>query len=160
MREATPARLRTQARRWWAQDGLDLVIVDYVQRMQAGTPADRYNRVQALAEITGGLKDLAGELNIPVLAAAQVGRQVDDRKDKRPMLADLRESASLEMDSDVVMFIYRDDYYFPDTEKPNVAEIIVAKHRNGPTGTVDIYFKKELAQFSDLHTRKVNMMDF
>ena len=155
----TPAlsalQLRTKSRRLWAQTGLNLIVVDYLQLMTSGMRVD--NRVQEISLISMGLKQLARELNVPVLAAAQLSRAVEQRQDKRPQLSDLRESGSIEQDSDVVMFIYRDDAYDEETEKPNVAEIIVAKHRNGPTGKVELYFKRELTQFTDLFTRKVNL---
>jgi replicative DNA helicase len=153
----TPAQLRSQARRWWVRDGLDLVAIDYVQRMRAGTQMDRYNRVQALAEITGALKDLAGELNVPVLAAAQLNRDVDQRRDKRPQLSDLRESGSLEMDADVVLFLFSEGYYDPDSEKANIVEVEVAKHRNGPTGTVELFYRRELTRFSDVYKRTIDL---
>ncbi len=151
----TVMQLRTKCRRQYAQNGLDLVIIDYLQLMHAGTRVD--NRVQEISMISMGLKHLARELNIPMMAAAQLSRAVEQRQDKHPLLSDLRESGSIEQDSDVVMFIYRDEVYNEDTEKPNVAEIVIAKHRNGPTGTVDLYFKKELTQFTDLLTRTVNL---
>ncbi len=155
----TPAlsalQLRTKCRRLWAQTGLDLVVVDYLQLMTSGARVD--NRVQEISLISMGLKQLAREVKVPVLAAAQLSRAVEQRQDKRPQLSDLRESGSIEQDSDVVMFIYREDMYDEDTEKANVAEIIVAKHRNGPTGSVELFFKKELTQFTDLYTRKVSL---
>jgi replicative DNA helicase len=105
------------------------------------------NRVQEISSISRALKALARELNVPVLALSQLSRSVESRTDKRPVLSDLRESGALEQDADVVMFIYRDEMYNDNTEWPNIADIIVAKHRNGPTGTVQLYFRKELAQF-------------
>ena len=155
----TPAlsalQLRTKCRRQWMQTGLDVVVVDYLQLMTSGARME--NRVQEISLISMGLKQLAREINVPVLAAAQLSRAVEQRQDKRPQLSDLRESGSIEQDADVVMFIYRDDMYNEETEKPNVAEVIVAKHRNGPTGAVELYFKKELTLFTDLFTRKVNL---
>lgn len=155
----TPAlsvmQLRTKCRRQWAQTGLDLALVDYLQLMNAGQRVE--NRVQEISIITMGLKQLARELNIPLLAAAQLSRAVEQRQDKRPLLSDLRESGSIEQDADVVMFVYRDEVYNEDTEKPNIAEILVAKHRNGPTGTVELFFKKELTQFTDLYRRRVDL---
>ncbi|MBN1287915.1 MAG: replicative DNA helicase [Anaerolineae bacterium] len=152
----TPAlsitQLRTKCRRQWAQTGLDLAIVDYLQLMNAGQRVD--NRVQEISMITMGLKQIAREMNLPMLAAAQLSRAVEQRQDKRPLLSDLRESGSIEQDSDVVMFLYRDEMYNDDTEKPNIAEVIVAKHRNGPTGAVELFFKKELTQFTDLYRRQ------
>jgi replicative DNA helicase len=151
----TPAisvlELRTKARRLHAEHGLDLLIVDYLQLMRGGTRNE--NRQQEISLISRSLKGIARELNIPVLALSQLSRQVESRHDKRPMLSDLRESGSIEQDADIVLFIYRDDVYNPDTEFPNIAEIIVAKHRSGPTGIFSVYFKKHLAQFVDLEVR-------
>ncbi|RME73541.1 MAG: replicative DNA helicase [Chloroflexi bacterium] len=140
--------LRTKARRLHAEHGLDLVIVDYLQLMSGDTRSE--NRQQEISFISRSIKSLARELNVPVLALSQLSRQVESRHDKRPMLSDLRESGSIEQDADVVLFIYRDEVYNPDTEHPNIAEIIVAKHRSGPTGKLQVYFKKNLAQFVDL----------
>ena len=151
----TPAisvmELRTKARRLEAEHGLDLIIVDYMQLMRGDVRSE--NRQQEISYISRSLKELARELNIPVLALSQLSRAVESRHDKRPMLSDLRESGSIEQDADVVMFVYRDEIYNPDTEFPNLAEIIVAKHRSGPTGFFSIYFKKQLAQFVDLEVR-------
>src|SRR5512133_883991 len=127
----TPLQLRTKCRRLHMEFGLDLVIVDYLQLMGGDTRND--NRVQEVSYISRNLKILARELNVPVLAAAQLSRAVEQRSDKRPVLSDLRESGSLEQDADIVMFIYRPDQYEKDSPKANLAEIIVAKHRNGPT---------------------------
>jgi len=151
----TPAisvmELRTKARRLEAEHGLDLIIVDYMQLMRGDRRVE--NRQQEISYISRSLKELARELNIPVLALSQLSRAVESRHDKRPMLSDLRESGSIEQDADVVLFVYRDEVYNPDTEFPNLAEIIVAKHRSGPTGLFSIYFKKQLAQFVDLEVR-------
>ncbi len=151
----TPAisalELRTKARRLHAEHGLDLLIVDYLQLMRGGSRNE--NRQQEISFISRSIKSLARELNIPILALSQLSRQVESRHDKRPMLSDLRESGSIEQDADVVLFIYRDDVYNPDTEFPNIAEIIVGKHRSGPTGIFSVYFKKHLAQFVDLEVR-------
>jgi replicative DNA helicase len=105
------------------------------------------NRVQEVSEISRGLKSLARELNIPVLALSQLSRAVESRQDKRPMLSDLRESGSIEQDADVVMFVYREEMYEENTDMKNIAEVHIAKHRNGPTGKIHLFFKKELAQF-------------
>lgn len=152
----TPAisvlELRTKARRLHAEHGLDLLIVDYLQLMRGDMRSE--NRQQEISFISRSLKALARELNIPILALSQLSRQVESRHDKRPMLSDLRESGSIEQDADVVLFIYRDEVYDPDTEFPNIAEIIVAKHRSGPTGIFSIYFKKHLAQFVDLEVKR------
>jgi replicative DNA helicase len=151
----TPAisvlELRTKARRLYAEHGLDLVIVDYMQLMRGGTRNE--NRQQEISFISRSIKALARELNVPVLALSQLSRQVESRHDKRPMLSDLRESGSIEQDADVVLFIYRDEVYNQETDKPNIAEIIVAKHRSGPTGIFSVFFKKQLAQFVDLEVR-------
>lgn len=150
----TPAisvmELRTKARRIEAEYGLDLIIVDYLQLMRGNTRSE--NRQQEISFISRSLKELARELKVPVLALSQLSRAVESRHDKRPMLSDLRESGSIEQDADVVMFVYRDEIYNPDTEFPNIAEIIVAKHRSGPVGNFQVYFKKELTQFMDLET--------
>jgi len=141
-------QVRTKARRLYAEYGLDLLIIDYLQLMQS----DRHieNRVQEISQLSRALKGLARELNIPVLVASQLSRAVEQRNDKHPMLSDLRESGSIEQDADVVMFIYRDDYYTPESDQPNIAEIMIAKHRNGPTGMVPLFFRKELAQFLEV----------
>ena len=148
----TPLQLRTKCRRLYAEHGLDLIVLDYLQLMNSDTRTD--NRVQEISYISRHLKQLARELEVPVLAAAQLSRAVEQRQDKHPMLSDLRESGSIEQDADVVMFIYRDEYYHEETEKPNIAEISIAKHRNGPTGTVELFFQKELAHFRELETRQ------
>ncbi len=152
----TPAisalELRTKSRRLHAEHGLDLIIVDYLQLMRGG--ARNENRQQEISFISRSIKALARELNVPILALSQLSRQVESRHDKRPLLSDLRESGSIEQDADVVLFIYRDEVYNPDTEFPNIAEIIVSKHRSGPTGIFSVYFKKHLAQFVDLEVRK------
>jgi replicative DNA helicase len=143
----TPLQLRTKCRRLHMEYGLDLVIIDYLQLMGGDTRND--NRVQEVSYISRSLKVLARELNVPVLTAAQLSRAVEQRSDKRPVLSDLRESGSLEQDADIVMFIYRPDQYEKETQKQNVAEIIVAKHRNGPVGSVELIFQPHLAKFVD-----------
>ncbi len=151
----TPLALRAKCRRLHMEFGLDLVILDYLQLMSGDTRND--NRVQEVSYISRNLKVLARELNVPVLAAAQLSRAVEQRTDKRPVLSDLRESGSLEQDADIVMFIYRPDQYEKDTVKQNVAEIIVAKHRNGPTGSIELIFLNSLAKFVDAATRSVDL---
>jgi replicative DNA helicase len=148
-------QLRTKARRLHAEHGLDLIIIDYLQLMTGDVRAE--NRVQEIAYISRMLKGLARELNVPVLAASQLSRAVEQRSDKRPMLSDLRESGSIEQDADVVMFIYRDEMYDQMTERKNVAEIIIAKHRNGPTGTIELFFRNHLAQFLNAARREVTL---
>jgi len=145
-------QLRTKARRLHAEHGLDLVVVDYLQLMTGDVRSE--NRVQEVSYISRWLKALARELDLPVVAASQLSRAVEQRTDKKPILADLRDSGSLEQDADVVMFIYRDELYHPDTEKQHIADIIIAKHRNGPTGTVQLFFRNRLAQFLDAETRQ------
>ncbi len=147
----TPLQLRTKCRRLHMEYNLDLIIIDYLQLMGGDTRTD--NRVQEVSYISRNLKVLARELNVPVLAAAQLSRAVEQRSDKRPVLSDLRESGSLEQDADIVMFIYRPDQYEKDTVKQNVAEIIVAKHRNGPVGSVELVFRGALAKFENAATR-------
>ena len=141
----SPLQLRTKCRRLHLEYGLDLVLVDYLQLMSGDTRTE--NRVQEVSYISRNLKVLARELNVPVLAAAQLSRAVEQRENKQPVLSDLRESGSLEQDSDIVMFIYRPDQYEQETDRPNVAEIKVAKHRNGPVGTVQLVFLSRLAKF-------------
>jgi len=152
----SPMQLRTKCRRLYAEHGLDLVMIDYLQLMQAEHPSS--NRVQEVSEISRELKGLARELDVPVLAAAQLSRAVESRQNKRPQLSDLRDSGSIEQDADVVMFIYRDDYYNPDSsERPNIAEISVAKHRNGPTGSIDLFWHGKLATFRNLHRQEIEL---
>lgn len=147
--------IRTKARRVWAQHGLDLIVVDYLQLMK-GTDKSENNHLEVSA-ISKGLKALARELNVPVIALSQLNRGVEARADKRPMLSDLRASGAIEEDSDVVMFIYREDYYIPDTDRQNIADVIIAKHRNGATGTVSLFFRKELTKFSDLTLERTEL---
>jgi len=139
--------VRSKARRLQAEHGLDLVVVDYLQLM-SGRRSE--NRVQEISEISRGLKGLARELNVPVIALSQLSRAVESRADHRPMLSDLRESGSIEQDADIVMFIYREDKYDEESEKKGIAEIIVAKHRNGPVGSVNLRFFDRTARFADL----------
>lgn len=151
----TVTDIRTRARRVWARDGLDLLVVDYLQLMRS-TQRGENNHLEVSA-MTKGLKALARELNIPIIALSQLNRGVESRSDKRPMLSDLRASGAIEEDADVVMFIYRDDYYHPETEAQGIAEIIVAKHRNGATGTSLLHFRKELALFRDLEITRTDL---
>ena len=158
----TPAltiqELRSKARRLKAGGGLDLIVIDYLQLMQAPSSArsNSENRQHEVAEISRGLKALARELNVPVLALSQLSRSVETRQVKKPMLSDLRESGSLEQDADIVMFLYRDDYYKSADAAPNhLTELIIAKHRNGPTGKVDLFFKNDCTKFVSLNERDV-----
>lgn len=151
----TPAisilELRARARRLKAEKGLGLIIIDYLQLMQLGRRNE--NRQQEISEISRSLKALARELSVPVIALSQLSRAVEQTSEKKPALSHLRESGALEQDADMVMFIYRDEYYNPDTEKPGIAEIIIAKHRNGPTGSVELGFVKEFTKFVNLDHR-------
>jgi replicative DNA helicase len=147
----TPLQLRTKCRRLHMEFGIDLVIIDYLQLMGGDTRND--NRVQEVSHISRSLKVLARELNVPVLTAAQLSRAVEQRTDKRPVLSDLRESGSLEQDADIVMFIYRPDQYEKDSDKQNIAQIIIAKHRNGPVGDVELIFRSALAKFENAATK-------
>ncbi|MBC7234883.1 MAG: replicative DNA helicase [Chloroflexi bacterium] len=149
----SPMEVRTKARRLAAEFDLDLIIIDYLQLMQAGDRRSE-NRVQEISYISRSLKALARELNVPVIALSQLSRAVESRQDKRPVLSDLRESGSIEQDADIVMFIYREELYNEDTPNTNVADIIVAKHRNGPTDTVQLYFDPSLTRFGDLTLRE------
>ncbi|MGD2177796.1 MAG: replicative DNA helicase [Anaerolineae bacterium] len=146
-------QMRTKARRLHAEHGIDLMLVDYLQLMTVGDMRSE-SRVQEVSYISRSLKGLARELEVPLVAVSQLSRAVEQRTDKRPILADLRASGSLEQDADVVMFIYRDELYNPETEFPSIAEIIVAKHRNGPTGSMQLVFRDHLAQFVDAATRR------
>jgi replicative DNA helicase len=138
--------LRAKARRVSMEHGLDLIIIDYLQLMSIPQRqgSNQQNRQQEISEISRSLKQLARELKVPVIALSQLSRSVEQRQDKRPMLSDLRESGAIEQDADMVAFLYRDDYYNPESEKKDMVEVIVAKHRNGPVGSVDLYFMKDI----------------
>jgi len=140
--------IRAKARRLKAQCSLGLVIVDYLQLMQTAGKIE--NRQQEISEISRSLKSLARELNVPVVAVSQLSRAVEQRIERRPRLSDLRESGAIEQDADLVIFIYREEYYRPKTEKKGIAEIIISKQRNGPTGKVELTFIKEYAKFENL----------
>ena len=149
----TPLELRSKARKIKSEQGLDLIVIDYLQLMQgSGKHSNSDNRQQEVSEISRSLKALARELKVPVIALSQLSRGVEARQVKRPMLSDLRESGSLEQDADIVAFLYRDDYYNPQTDKPNITELIIAKHRNGSIGTVELYFHKEYTRFDSFTT--------
>ena len=147
----TVMELRARARHLKSMYGLDLIIIDYLQLMQGkSSKSGEANRQQEISEISRSLKALARELNVPVIALSQLSRAVEMRADKRPQLSDLRESGSLEQDADIVMFLYREDYYKETKENENVTELIIAKHRNGPTKVVRLQFNKQLIRFGNL----------
>lgn len=143
------AEMRSKARRLKSEHGLDLIVVDYLQLMQ-GRNAE--SRQQEISEISRSLKALARELKVPLIALSQLSRSVESRQDKRPMLSDLRESGALEQDADIVSFLYREDYYDKETENQHITEVILAKHRNGPVGSIKLYFKGEYTLFLNLDT--------
>lgn len=144
----TAMEMRSRARRLKAEHGLDLIVVDYLQLMQgSGKRNVSGDRQQEVSEISRSLKALARELDVPVIALSQLSRGVEARQVKRPMLSDLRESGSLEQDADIVAFLYREDYYNPETENKNITELIIAKHRNGPVDTVNLFFHKQFTKF-------------
>ena len=146
----TISELRTRCRKYQLnQGGLDLVIVDYLQFMSASANSRSENRQQEISEISRALKNLAGELGVPVIALSQLSRAVEKRENKRPMLSDLRESGAIEQDADIVMFLYREEYYLKDTEDQNVTEVILAKQRNGPTGTVKLTWLPDYTVFAN-----------
>jgi replicative DNA helicase len=154
----TLMEMRSKARRLMMERGFDLIIVDYLQLMQGTVNASgrsNENRVQEISAISRGLKELARELDVPVLALSQLSRAVESRTDKKPQLSDLRESGSIEQDADIVMFIYRDDVYNPESERKNIADVIIAKHRNGPVGMVSLYFQPAQTRYRDLELRQV-----
>lgn len=156
----TVSDLRTKARREAHQRELGLIIVDYLQLMSGG---QRYggegNRVQEISEISRGLKSIARELNVPLVALSQLSRSVESRSPQIPQLADLRESGSIEQDADVVAFLYREEYYKPDTDRKNITDIFIKKHRNGPTGAVELYFDRERQRFRSLDKRHSTPFD-
>ncbi len=144
------SRLSAQASAGEEGVPLSMVVIDYLQLMMGG---NRENRQQEIAEISRGLKVLARDLNVPVLAIAQLSRAVEQRHDKRPLLSDLRDSGSIEQDADMVMFLYRDEYYNPDSDDKGVAEVIIGKHRNGPTGKVQLAWLEQYTKFASLARR-------
>lgn len=151
----TVTEMRAKARRLKVENDLKLVVIDYLQLMQGSGGGSRSeNRQQEISEISRSLKSLARELGVPVIALSQLSRSVESRTSKKPMLSDLRESGSLEQDADIVAFLYREDYYNPDTENKNITEVIIAKHRNGPVDTVNLYFHKQFTRFSDLSLKE------
>jgi len=144
--------MQLKARQAKMRHGVDLIVVDYLQLMHGRSRSDD-NRVQEVSSISRALKGLARELRVPVIAISQLSRQPEQRPDKRPILSDLRESGALEQDADLVMFLFRPEYYKSD-EKPGIAEVHVAKHRNGPTGTVELKFRRDHTRFYNLETRR------
>lgn len=143
------AELRSKCRKFKLEQGLDLIIIDYLQLMSGSSKRSSESRQQEISEISRSLKGIARELNVPVIALSQLSRAVESRTDKRPMLSDLRESGAIEQDADVCMFIYREDYYIPDTDDKNIAEIIIAKQRNGPIGTVRLAWMPQYTRFGN-----------
>lgn len=143
----TVSEIMNKCRRLKNKVGLDMIVIDYLQLISGDRQGE--NRQQEVSEISRKLKQLARELNVPIIALSQLSRAVEQRQDKRPMLSDLRESGSIEQDADIVAFLYRDDYYDRETEKPNIIEIIIAKQRNGPVGTVELVFLKDFNKFAN-----------
>ncbi len=148
----TAQEIRSKCRKLKIEKGLDLVIIDYLQLMSGSGRRRGDNRQQEISEISRALKVMARELNIPVIALSQLSRAVEQRPDKRPLLSDLRESGAIEQDADIVMFLYRDEYYNPDTEEKGVAEVIIAKQRSGPTGSVKLAWLSQFTKFGNLDT--------
>ena len=140
--------LRSKCRKYKLEHNLGIIIIDYLQLMTGSKKSD--SRQQEISDISRSLKEVARELNVPVIALSQLSRAVEQRPDHRPMLSDLRESGAIEQDADVVMFIYRDDYYNKDSEKKNIAEIIIAKQRNGPIGTVELVWLPNYTKFANM----------
>src|SRR6195952_3524088 len=156
----TVSDLRTKARREAHQRPLGLVIVDYLQLMSGGGRyADQGNRVQEISEISRGLKGVARELKRPLIALSQLSRSVESRIPQIPQLSDLRESGSIEQDADVVAFLYREDYYNPESDRKNIMDVLVKKHRNGPTGGVELYFDRDKQRISSIDTRRETPFD-
>jgi len=146
----TVLEMRTKARREAQKHPLGLIVIDYLQLMSGSRGMSEFNRVQEVSEISRGLKLIARELNVPVVALSQLSRSVESRNPQIPQLADLRESGSIEQDADIVAFLYREDYYNPETDRQHITDLIVAKHRNGPTGRVELYFHPEKLKFLSL----------
>ena len=150
----TASELRSKCRKLKIEQGLDLVIIDYLQLMTGAGKRKSDGRQQEISDISRSLKVMARELDVPVIALSQLSRAVESRPDKRPMLSDLRESGAIEQDADIVMFIYRDEYYNPDSEKKGVAEVIVAKQRSGPTGPVELAWLSQYTKFGNLEYQR------
>ena len=143
--------LRSKCRKYKLEHGIDIVMIDYLQLMQGSRRTE--SRQQEISDISRSLKELARELNVPVVALSQLSRAVEQRPDHRPMLSDLRESGAIEQDADVVMFLYREDYYNKDTERKDIAEVIIAKQRNGPIGTVELVWLPKYTKVASLEKR-------
>lgn len=150
---------RTKARRLQMEHGLDLLVIDYLQLMSTGNSSYAGNRVQEISEISRTIKQVARELRIPIIALSQLSRAVEARPDKSPQLSDLRESGSIEQDADVVLMLYRDDYYNEDSDRQGIADVFIRKHRNGPTGRVELLFKKEQMRFYDIDKAHSDSVD-
>jgi replicative DNA helicase len=146
--------IRAKARRLQMEHGLGLIIIDYLQLMSGHSRSSEGNRVQEISEISRGLKGLARELNVPIIALSQLSRAVEHRDDKRPQLSDLRESGSIEQDADIVMFLYRDEYYHPESERKGITEVLIRKHRNGPIGNLELFFNPAQMRFGDIENRR------
>lgn len=149
----TVLEMRTKARREAHNHPLGLIVIDYLQLMQGSGKRNDGNRVQEVSEISRGLKLIARELNVPVIALSQLSRSVESRSPQIPQLSDLRESGSIEQDADLVMFLYREDYYNPETDRQHITDLIIAKHRNGPTGRIELYFHPERLRFMSLDAK-------
>ena len=149
----TVMEMRTKARRAAQKNDIGLIIVDYLQLMSGSSKRSMDNRVQEISEISRGLKLIARELDVPVIALSQLSRTVESRSPQIPMLSDLRESGSIEQDADLVMFLYREDYYNKDTDRQNITDLIIAKHRRGPTGDIELYFDKARVRFMSLDNK-------
>lgn len=143
------AEIRSKCRKYKQTYGIELVVIDYLQLMSGSESRRNESRQQEISEISRALKVLARELDVPIIALSQLSRAVEARQDHKPMLSDLRESGAIEQDADVVMFLYRDEYYNPDTEKKNLAEVIVAKQRNGATGSVELVWLGQYTKFAN-----------
>lgn len=148
----TVLEMRTKARREAQKHPLGLIVIDYLQLMSGSKAGNDFNRVQEVSEISRGLKLIARELNVPVVALSQLSRSVESRSPQIPQLSDLRESGSIEQDADIVAFLYREDYYNPETDRQHITDLILAKHRNGPTGRIELYFHPEKLKFISLDT--------
>ncbi|MGL4969839.1 MAG: DnaB-like helicase C-terminal domain-containing protein, partial [Fusobacteriaceae bacterium] len=146
--------IRSMGRKLKAAGKLDMIVIDYLQLISGSSNKNEGNRQQEISEISRALKGIARELDIPIIALSQLSRAVESRADRRPMLSDLRESGAIEQDADIVLFLYRDDYYNPDSEDKGITEVIIGKQRNGPVGTAKLRFFAELTKFAD-YTDKV-----